>query len=215
MNIYIKKYNILLILFILVIVINSIYKIIKPNNIDINNIEYTTSLENKYNELLKLNNIDIIYKKKYINTYIIYKDIYKYKSNVTISKGSNDYISIGNPVIYNNVLVGVISKVYKDTSIVDLLSNKNTLISVKINNEIGILKYKNNSLIIEGINNYGNVFIGDKVYTSGIGNILDNIFIGVITNIKLDNKGIEKIIYIDNPVNIEDINYLQVLGDMK
>ena len=208
---FIKKYNILLILFILIILINSIIKILKPTCVEVDDSLYIKELEKRYNELLKLNNIDDIYKLDYFNSYIIYKDIYNYNSEITISGGSNYNFKVKDLVIYNNTLIGVISKVNKSTSIVRLLKNKDTLISVKINNEIGVLKYKNDSLVVENINNYGVISKGDKVYTSGIGNSLSNIFIGNITNIELDKKGIEKIIYIDNQININDINYVTVI----
>lgn len=208
---FIKKYNILLILFILIILINSITKILKPTSVEIDDSLYIKELENRYNELLKLNNIDNTYKLDYFNSYIIYKDIYNYNSEITISGGSNYNFKVKDLVIYNNTLIGVISKVNKSTSIVRLLRNKDTLISVKINNEIGVLKYKNDSLVVENINNYGVISKGDKVYTSGIGNSLSNIFIGNITNIELDKKGIEKLIYIDNQININDINYVTVI----
>lgn len=208
---FIKKYNVLLILFILIILINSITKILKPTSVEVDDSLYIKELENRYNELLKLNNIDDTYKLDYFNSYIIYKDIYNYNSEITISGGSNYNFKVKDLVIYNNTLIGVISKVNKSTSIVRLLRNKDTLISVKINNEIGVLKYKNDSLVVENINNYGVISKGDKVYTSGIGNSLNNIFIGNITNIELDKKGIEKLIYIDNQININDINYVTVI----
>ena len=208
---FIKKYNILLILFILIIFINSIIKILKPTCVEVDDSLYIKELEKKYNELLKLNNIDNTYKLDYFNSYIIYKDIYNYNSEITISGGSNYNFKVKDLVIYNNTLIGVISKVNKSTSIVRLLKNKDTLVSVKINNEIGILKYKNNSLVVENINNYGVISKGDKVYTSGIGNSLNNIYIGNIFNIELDKKGIEKLIYLDNQININDINYVTVI----
>ena len=208
---FIKKYNILLILFILIILINSITKILKPTSVEVDDSLYIKELENRYNELLKLNNIDNTYKLDYFNSYIIYKDIYNYNSEITISGGSNYNFKVKDLVIYNNTLIGVISKVNKSTSIVRLLRNKDTLISVKINNEIGVLKYKNDSLVVENINNYGVISKGDKVYTSGIGNSLNNIYIGNIFNIELDKKGIEKLIYLDNQININDINYVTVI----
>ncbi len=208
---FIKKYNILLILFILIILINSIIKILKPTSVEVDDSIYIKELERRYNELLKLNNIDNTYKLDYFNSYIIYKDIYNYNSEITISGGSNYNFKVKDLVIYNNTLIGVISKVNKSTSIVRLLKNKDTLVSVKINNEIGILKYKNNSLVVENINNYGVISKGDKVYTSGIGNSLNNIYIGNIFNIELDKKGIEKLIYLDNQININDINYVTVI----
>ena len=167
-------------------------------------------LEKEYNKLLEFNNIDVIYNLEYINTMILYKDIYEYLDEITI-KGGNDKGYNYNPVIYDNTLVGIISKVNKNSSKVTLLTNNNSKISVKINNEIGMLEYKKSKLVVSDISNYSNINIGDFVYTSGLGNIEENIFIGTVKNITLENNKLEKIIEINYNLDIKDINYVTVL----
>ena len=46
---FIKKYNILLILFILIILINSITKILKPTSVEVDDSLYIKELEKRYN----------------------------------------------------------------------------------------------------------------------------------------------------------------------
>lgn len=65
------------------------------------------------------------------------------QDNLTINKGSDDGVALGMPVIdQQKSLLGKISKVYKDFSEVMLISNKNSVINVKIlNTEIdGVVK---------------------------------------------------------------------------
>ncbi len=169
-------------------------------------------LESDYNKLLEFSEIDLIYQSNYINTYIIYKDIYNYMNEVTI-RGGHDKEFSHNPVIYDNTLVGVIDKVDKNTSIVKLITNKNSKISVKINDELGVMEYKNDELIVSNISNYSNIAIGDNIYTSNLGNMKENIFIGVVKEINLDDLNIEKIIKVDYKLDIKKINYLTVIKE--
>ena len=213
MNKFIKENFLFLIVFILVLFKEPLYKLVKVENTKNNNIECEL-LKNEYNKLLEFNNIDVKYSSKYINSYIIYKDIYDYLDNITIRGGKDNNFKINNPVIYDNTLIGIISKVNENSSIVKLITNKNIKISVKINEEVGLLEYSNNKLIVKNIYNYSDISVGDKVYTSGIGGIHENIYIGIVNNIKLDSKGIEKIIELDYQLNIKDINYITVLGEL-
>jgi len=206
----IKESYLFLILFFLVLLKEPLINMI---NIDINKCNYDYEiLLNEYNKILNFSKIDVIYKVDYINTYILNKNIYNYLNEITI-KGGNDLKLNNNPVIYNNTLVGIVSKVNKNTSIVKLLTNNNSKISVKINNEVGLLKYKNNELIVENISNYSTISIGDKIYTSGLGNIKENIYIGTVKNIKLNNKNIEKTIIVSYDIDIKDINYITILRE--
>ena len=209
-----KKYNLILIFFLLFIFKDFLFNLINMKSLQPDNCIYLKNVEKNYEELLEFNDIEVKYNIDYINSYIIYKDIYNYLNEVTILGGTNKNLQKDYPVIFNNTLVGVIKDVNKSTSIVRLLTNKDTVISVKINNEIGILEY-DNTLKITGINNYGNINIGDEIYTSGFGNIPENIYIGKVKDIILDNKNIEKIIYLDYEINLKDINYVTILKESK
>ena len=209
----IKNNYLFLILFLIILIKEPIYKMmhIKDN---IYNSLSCHLLEEDYNKLLEFNNIDVIYDVNYINTIIIYKDIYNYLNEITIKGGSKQDI-LKYPVIFDNTLIGVIDKVNKNTSIVKLLTNKDSKISVKINDEIGLLEEKDSELIVSNISNYSQIKVGDMIFTSGLGNIKDNIYIGLVKEIIDTNKDIEKIIKVDYRINIKDIDYVTILKETK
>ena len=200
-----------LFLFVLIVLKDPIYKLFTLEE-KVYNTTQCQFLEDDYNKLLEFSKIDLIYESNYVNSYIIYKDIYNYMNEITI-RGGRDLNFKNNPVIYDNTLIGVIDKVNQNSSIVKLITNKNSKISVKINEEIGILEYKKGNLIVSNISNYSNISIGDSIYTSGLGNIHENIYIGEVKNIELDNKNIEKIITVNHKLNIKNIDYITVLKE--
>ncbi len=208
---FLWKYNLFLILFLILVIKEPLYKLIK-----IKKEVYTPMrcqfLEDDYNKLLEFSEINVIYESDYLNTYIIYKDIYNYMNEITIRGGLDEEFK-NNPVIYDNTLIGFISKVNKTSSIVKLITNKDSKVSVKINEEIGVLEDKNNELIVSNISNDANINIGDNIYTSGLGNTKENIYIGTVKEISLDDKGIEKVIKVNYQLKIKDIDYVNVLKE--
>ena len=200
------KYIGLLLIFLIIIFHNRIYI---NNYLDnkLNNI-YCKKIQddlNAYQDNLLTYNTT-----KYL-TKIKYRDINKYKKELVVYKGYKDGIVKDLGVVDNNILIGVISKTYSDSSIVRLITNKDSKISIKINDNYGILKY-DNKLYIDDID--GVVNIGDIVYTSGLGKIIENIKVGIVTNIILDNNGINKVIEVEPLYNIHKLNYLYILGDI-
>jgi len=207
-----KENYLFLVLFLLAILKEPIYKIIKLEEVKCNlDCKY---LEEDYNKLLEFSNIKMQYESDYLNAYIIYKDMYNFMNEIII-RGGDDLALSGNPVIYNNTLLGIITDVYENSSKVRLLTNKKSKVSVKINNEYGVLEYENNNLIVRDINNYSNINLGDEIYTSGLGNIRENIYIGKVSSIKIDNKNIEKIITVDYKLDIKNINFVTILKESK
>lgn len=209
-----KDNFLLLVIFIIFLLKEPIYKLI-TNNYETYTPIKCEQLKNEYNKLLEFNNIDVIYDLEYTNTIILYKDIYDYLNEITIKGGRDKEYNNNNAVIYDNTLVGFINKVNQNSSKVTLLTNNDSKISVKINNEIGVLESKNTKLIVSNISNYSNINIGDSIYTSGLGNFEENIFIGTVKNITLENNKLEKIIEINYNLDIKDINYVTVLGVSK
>lgn len=183
------------------------YKITNDTYVECNN------LKSDYNKLLEFNNISYKYNTDYVNTTILFKDIYGYMNEISIRGGSDLHFNINDPVIYDNTLVGIISKVNKNNSVVKMISNKDIKISVKVNDAVGVLKYSNNEFSIYNIENYNDISIGDEVYTSGLGNIGENIFIGVVKDIKNVNKDIEKQIIIDYKINFKKIKFVTVMRE--
>ena len=209
----IKENYLFLILFIIILLKEPIYKLITIKENLYTPVKCAIT-ESDYNKLLEFNNIDLIYETEYLNTYIIYKDIYNYLNEITIRGGKDQNLN-KNPVIYDNTLIGIIDKVNKNTSTIKLLTNKSSKISVKINDEVGLLEYKNNELIVSNISSKANIKIGDIIYTSGLGNIHDNIYIGLVKEIATDRKNIEYIIKVDYQIKIKDIDYVTILKENK
>ncbi len=205
--------HLFLIFFLLLILKEPLYKIIT-----IHKNVYTPTrcniLESDYNKLLEFSEIDLVYESDYINTYIIYKDIYNYMNEITIRGGTDEDLK-DNPVIYDNTLIGFISKVDASSSIVSLITNKDSKVSVKINDEVGLLEAKNNELIVRNISSASDIKVGDNIYTSGLGNTKENIYIGTVKNITLTSDGIEKIIKVNYPIDIKKIDYVSILKESK
>ena len=209
-----KDYILLLLFFLIIIFISNISYFNMPNNIDINVIvdDYTKYLESEYNELLKINEIDYNANLNVAISRILYRDIYDYHNYITIYKGSNDNLKEGMVVINEFGLVGVVTKVNKNNSIVRLITSVDSNISVKINEYSGILKVSNGSLIVSDLSNYDNINVGDKIYTSGIGNLIGDIYIGEVREITLNNTNIEKIITVTPAVDFDNLKYIAVIS---
>ena len=210
-----KDYIILLIVFLLIIFESNINAFLRSfdnnlNSYNINN-NYCTSLENDYNELLKINDFKITSELNLVVSKVMLRDIYEFNDTLTIYKGTNAGIKEGNAVITDKGLIGVVSKVNKESSVVELITNKSSNISVRIGSSYGILNMQDNSLIVSDLSMYDDVFIGEEVYTSGIGNLPGDIYIGNVIDIKANNIEIEKILEVSPVVDLSTINYVMVV----
>lgn len=210
-----KDYIILLIVFLLIIFGSNINAFLRSfdNNLNSDNINnnYCTSLENDYNELLKINDFKITSELNLVVSKVMLRDIYEFNDTLTIYKGTNAGINEGNAVITDKGLIGVVSKVNKESSVVELITNKSSNISVRIGSSYGILNMQDNSLIVSDLSMYDDVFIGEEVYTSGIGNLPGDIYIGNVIDIKANNTEIEKILEVSPVVDLSTINYVMVV----
>ena len=192
------EYYILVIILITFMVNNRIVINKEINNKNMNEIYCSNNIQD-YEEYKKYSNDN-----KFILTKVKYRDIYKYKNEITIYKGYNDGIKEENGVINDTGLVGIVIKSNKETSVVRLITNNDSNISVKINNNYGILKY-NGSLYIDDL--VGKVSNGDLVYTSGLGSIMENILVGSVVDV---TNGVIKV---ESIVDMNTINYLYVIED--
>jgi cell shape-determining protein MreC len=180
------------------------------NEYEINN-NYCTNITKEYTELSNMLDISTL-SNNLVITKIKYRDIYNFKNYITIYKGYKDNINVGDIVIdKNNYLVGVISTTYSHSSIVRLITNEESNISVKVNEAYGMLKYIDGNLVVTDINNYENINIKDEVTSSGIGLLPGGYFIGTVSKLTHDLTGIEQILLIDNTINIDNLKYLYIV----
>lgn len=207
-----KDYILLLIVFLLFIFSGSINRFliaINPN-LDTKNIElnYDKYLKEELDNIKKINNIEFNNDLNLQVSRVKYRNVYEYSDTLTIYKGFKNNVFVNDVVLNNDGLIGIVTKTYDYYSIVTLITNKSSNISVKINAAIGILKVIDNTLVVTNINNYEKVNIDDEIYTSGLGNLPDNIYIGKVKSINLNNTEIEKVIEVDLNDRLEKLDYV-------
>lgn len=174
-----------------------------------------TNLEKKYQELESAYQYSDKLPFTLEHSKVLYRNIYDLTNHITIYKGSKNNIEVDNLVINEDGLVGMVSKVNKESCEVTLLKNKDLNLSVKINDEYGVLKYEDNTFVIKGINNQGKVLQGDKVYTSDISIYPEDVFIGVVSDVYNDNYEIEKIIKVEASVHFDSLKYLSIIVNLR
>jgi len=214
-----KNTSILLIFFLIFLFKESIYGLlIKINNLDELDSRITEIKETYYEKEYKniMRSLDLMSSQNFDYTYskVLYRDIYDYFNEFTILKGKENKIKNNSAVVNEKGLIGVIKKVDKNSSVVTLITNKDSQISIEVNNSFGILKYENNNLVIKSINNYEDIEIGDKVMTSGIANLPKGINIGTVSKVINNSLGIEKTIVVIPAVDFEEINYVAIIEGM-
>ena len=214
-------------------IINSIYTPINTFNKSIANIHNIYNTYNINNEIIKenkslkiiSNKMQLLYAEnqelkkllnlpneisyKFVTTKIISKSNASFIRSVILMSGKKDNISIKSPVVDNNNLLGYISELGNNSSRVIALTDINTKIPAFVpNKNIKIIVSGNNSNFLE-ITNYidiSSLKSGDKVFSSGDGNMYPSgLFIGTI-KIKLDGK-----IIVEPFSNLNDLNYVQVI----
>ena len=209
-----KDYIILLgvfLLFLFASQVNRFLTAINPN-LDTSKIviNYDKHLKEELDNIKKINDIEFDDNLDIIVSRVKYRDVYEYSNTLTIFKGTKNNVNVGDAVLTNNGLVGIISKTYDYYSVVSLITNKKSNISVKINDAVGVLKMKNSKLVVTSINNYKNISIGDEIYTSGLGNLPDNIYVGKVKSVSLNDTEIEKVIEVDIENRLDTLDYLFV-----
>lgn len=159
-------------------------------------------LKKELNELSKIKYDDGVIAK------VILRDMYSFYDELVINVGSKDNINIYDSVICNGSLVGIVTKVNDNTSNVKLISS-NYNISVKIGNTYGNL----NKGVVTMVDKYSDISVGDLVYTSGLDNILGNIYIGKVKEISLDEDRLSNKVIIEYEDN-NYLNYVYVVGKL-
>lgn len=171
-------------------------------------INYDKHLKEELDKIKKIKDIEFQDNLDIIVSRVKYRDVYEYSNTLTIFKGTKNNVNVGDVVLTNNGLVGIISKTYDYYSVVSLITNKKSNISVKINDAVGVLKMDEGKVVVTSINNYKNINIGDEIYTSGLGNLPDNIYVGKVKSVSLNDTEIEKVIEVDIKNRLDTLDYL-------
>ncbi len=172
---------------------------------------------NELKNLLELKNIYSSY--NIINSTVIERNKLYFFNNFTIDKGLDFNLKENMAVVNSNGLIGIIDKVYKNYSIVKLITTSNdNKISVKIKKDNTYLygtitSYKDNLFLLEGITNYQDISLNSDVLTTGYGVFPSDILIGKVTKIEENKYNTSKIIYVKSNVNFNELYYVSILGN--
>lgn len=144
---------------------------------------------------------------------------------ITINKGADDGIANGMAVIsQQKVLFGKISKVYKNFSEVELISNKNNVLNVKIQNAdplavpiYGVLRGNSNlEIYLDLVPVDSNIIKDDVLVTSALeGTFPKDLLVGKVVEIEKNDLKPFQTIKIDPFFNVKEANNLFVITDYK
>ncbi len=92
----------------------------------------------------------------------------------TINKGTNDSIWIDQPVINQEGLIGRVSSVSPDFSIIQLLTDPSNRVAARVvsSREMGIIKYNTNTgMYLDNFPIQGDIAVNDLIISSGLGGV--------------------------------------------
>ena len=196
------------------IVTSSKNNIVKKDNI--------IELKSEIKELKKQLNLNSTYTNYDLeNATVVVRNKSYWLDNLIIDKGKKNNIKKNMAVITDNGLLGIISKVYRNSSEVRLITTNNNKnkITVYIETVSGdfvgyIDKYDKDKkeLIIKDIDKDSDIKIGDKVMTSGMNKVFPKgIYVGKVKDIQNDQNNLSKIIYVEIKQNLNKIHYVAVV----
>ena len=161
------------------------------------------ALNEKYTTLL--NSHDLWEgKKDFITSKVVSRDPYNL-DEITILKGSEDDVKIGDTIINEYGLVGIVSNVKKHVSFVKTINHKDTNISVKVGELYGMLKKDDGKLIIEDIKTKDSDLVGAFVKTSGFTSVPEDILVGEVSSV-IDN-GLTISLVVIPSADLNNLNY--------
>ena len=176
---------------------------------------FTSDIKESYyeKEYQKLSNILKINPSAFNIEYskVMLQNIYDFYNKLTINKGTNSNIEKGQAVINEKGLIGIINKVSNNSSEVNLITNPNTSISVKVNNSYGILTTKDNKLIVKNIKTNNEIKEGEQVFTSGLTDIPEGILVGTVKSVTKSSLELEYILEINSAIDIYNLSYVGVV----
>lgn len=190
-------------------IVNALSFLAEDDQLEVKNQLLISENNNLINEL---KSVYKIYDLKYENISFIYgkvtlRDIFNFYDEITINIGEADGVKVGSAVVGKGGLLGIVNKVYTNSSIVKLITNKSLNIAVKVNEGYGNF----NDFVVKDVDQHLKVDVGDKVYTSGLTDLYGGIYVGTVKEIISDDLEIAKKLIIENDLRVKEINYVGVI----
>lgn len=157
------------------------------------------------------------YKMVYAKT-IIRNKMYWYNT-ITLDKGSRDGIEKNQAVVGKDGLIGIIKDTTKSTSTVKLITNNDVnskvsgMVKIDKDTKIGLIEGYEAPYLKVSVTDSKGIKEGDSFYTSGLSNLPKNIYIGSVKKIEKDSLNLSDILYVEPKQDMNDIDYVVVLGN--
>lgn len=158
-----------------------------------------------------------------VNATILSRNKSYWFNTMMIDKGSHSGIKKDMAVVTKNGLIGKISKVYKYSSEIKLITsddiNYKVSVAVKTGNSdsYSILNgydKDSNCLKVVGVDKNSSVEKGDTIITSGLGGMFPGgIYVGVVDTIVSDKYDLSKTLYIKTTQDFNNIHYVTILKE--
>ncbi len=186
-------------------------KLVESERIEIENSDLREALkiEEKYNHFSKL----------YAN--IVLRDYSNWNETFVINKGKNDGVKERQTVISPDGLVGFVSQVTANTSVVTTILDPNTSVSVEIStvNALALAKgdfdlKENNQMKLTNLPISTELSVGEKVYTSGIGTMYEKgLVIGEIEEVVNSKNNVDRYAIIKPYVDFNSLDFVAIIID--
>ncbi|MCJ7801281.1 MAG: rod shape-determining protein MreC [Candidatus Marinimicrobia bacterium] len=135
--------------------------------------------------------------------------------SMTVDVGSEMGVSINNPVITPNGIIGKISTVNSNSSIVQLISDPSFRIGVRLlpSNATGILRWRiNNICDVREVYKNSTISVGDRVVTSGLSDIFPKgLPVGIVSSVTNDRSQFQKIVSVKIEENLSSIIHVFII----
>jgi len=180
---------------------------------------YIDSLEDEITKLKSILDLNDT-KRECINATVIYRNPTYWYNSLTINKGSKEKIKVGDMVVNNSGIIGIVSKVFGDSAIVSLITNideqKKITVALKDGDNLvyGIIsgydKIRNELIISEITSDLTNERDIDVVTTGFTNTFKEGIIIGKLNRLENSKDGLYKVAYVKPSSDYNDIKYVCV-----
>jgi len=167
-------------------------------------------LEQKYLDIVEELELPLDYNHQYQMGFILFQDPLTYLQEITIL--TKNTVQEKSAVVNKLGLVGVVISNDTKSSQVQLLTHKDTTLSIKVGTSSGVLRWVNGELIIDSIIEKSPISIGDVVVTSGLTSIPGEIVVGRIISL-VSSSVLEKKYKVELAADITDSKYIYVLNN--
>ena len=152
----------------------------------------------------------------FIPAYVVNNNYVSSPNSIIINAGKNKNIDINQPVIdFSGNLIGKIISIANNNSKVQIITDNNFSVTVKINENNSIAQFKPTDGkfgVLDGVLKSANLKKGDIIYTSGVSDIYpDNIPVCEVIKTEINKNNLFQNVIVKIISDIENLNYVFII----